>query len=86
MGTLGKSQTPELVALSFWNQAPALPDSTQTFKARKKEVRYNPWRECLFDCEIRHLSQTAQSLRFALLDHLLAHIVLTIVRNEQSHN
>jgi hypothetical protein len=40
MGTLGKSQTRELVALPYWNQAQALPDSTQTFEARNKSLRY----------------------------------------------
>jgi hypothetical protein len=86
MGTLDKSQTLELFAQSFWNQAQDLPDSAQTFEARTKSVRHNPGCEYLFDCEIRHLSQTAWSPRLALLDYLLAPIVLTIVRSDQSDN
>ena len=42
MGRLVKSQTLQLVAVSFWNSTPELlPYSVQTFEARKNSVRHN---------------------------------------------
>jgi hypothetical protein len=59
MGRLAKSQTLQILALSFWKpfvleQAPAvLPYSVQDFKANKNSVRCNPGCEYLYGYRIK---------------------------------
>jgi hypothetical protein len=62
MGRLDKSQTPELVAMSYWNQVILEPSSRPSslfgtiFDAAKTSALCKPGAEYLFDCDIRHLS------------------------------
>jgi len=62
MGRLDKSQTPELVALPYWNQVIFEPSSRLSslfgtiFDAAKNSAPYNPGPEYLSECDIRHLS------------------------------
>lgn len=62
MGTLDKSQTPELRALPHWDQFILEPSSRPSslfgtvFDAAKNSAPYNPGPEYLSACDIKHLS------------------------------